>query len=747
MEKFVIGVGTSRHSTYWKNQIFTWLEFCKKFENPTVTKETLAEYQAMIPAQKANIKDVGGFIGGYCTRGSRKIQNIQNRSLICLDLDNNACIPDVPYRAIIHSTHSHTVDNSRYRIIIPLEESITSLEYEFVSRWMAKTLGCTESADKTTYQANRLMYWPSCCIDAEKDYVIKILEGETFSGKKLLENNPGWESTILEVSDTSLQEIKSQILRKQADPLAKNGVIGAFCKAFTIQACIEKYIPNYEPTDIPTRYTWSGGSASGGVLIFDDMFSYSFHGTDPASMILCNCYDLVRLHLFKGNEKETLKWCAVQPGVSNQLAIEKFSEQDDFEIEDWHSQLEFDGHGKPKPTIKNFEIILDNTENLKYDEFKRIPMRGDTPYGNFDDAIIANMIESKYHVFNMGKLQAAISVVCHKNKFHPIKDYLNALPDWDGIPRVDKLLIDYFGADDNIFTREAIRKTLLSAVKRIYEPGCEVQHILVLRGAQELGKSYFFKTLCPEKGWFSDSLNMNDFTDTKKSGEQFAGQWILEIPEMQGMRKTEIQAIRSAITRDTDKYRPAFGRVLEAYPRQCIFVSTVNEAYLQDTAGNRRYWTILCKKSNRSAFDVDQIWAEVLMLYKKGESVKLSDEAKILAKLAEQQNIETDDRTSLIKDFIDMKLPVDWYNSSTWDRVAYLSDELGTTEEPTEFITRSTISTFEVWCECYGNPKHTLKRIESNALVKAFISLGFTEKTSKRDKNYGVVTSYKKPSK
>jgi putative DNA primase/helicase len=754
MEKFYISVGTSKKCTIWENKETTWEEFKNRFVEPTRTPETTKEYLAMIPAQQGVIKDVGGFVGGYLINGKRKSNTVKNRSLICLDLDDPimGIVPDIKYRGIMHSTHKHTAGQPRYRLIIALKENLSSEEYEYVSRHISKEIGTFyEYADSTTYQPNRLMFWPSCPKDGE--YIFKEFEGEEVDGKKILEDNPAWQSEIFkDIPIKDIANIKRLVGKKQADPTEKNGVIGAFCKTYTMTECIETFISDkYTATDLPDRYTYTEGSTQGGVIIYEDKYSYSFHNTDPASMRLCNAYDLVRLLNFKGNEKEALTFCAAQKGVAVYLAQEEFGE----EFQEWQKQLEYMKNGQVKATMANLELILDNTYKLQFDEFKQQSIIDDRPYKNSDDSILLSNIENKYNIYNETKLKRSVEVVCHKNSFHPVKDYLEGL-EWDGKPRIDTLLVDYFHAEDNAFTREAIRNTLLSGIRRIYEPGCEVQHILVLRSEENIGKSTFFKMLCPDTRWFNESLSLLDCTKgAKTSGEHLLGHWILEIPEVAGIRKSEVEAVKSFLSRDIDNFRQAYARMSEQYPRQCIFFASTNATYLQGTTGNRRFWTIKCPGRFKDTLNRDQIWAEAKHIYMSWANksldeirsiLKLSDEAYKLSKIAENENIETDDRTVFIQDYIDRKIPIDWRDKSISERIQFLNDDLSPVDGE-GLVEREWVTVAEIWCELYQKPKSELKRANSIDIIKSLISLGYTHKIENcRDKKYGKARGYKKPS-
>ena len=192
-----ISTGKSRKATDWKPEVITWESLVEKLRSPITTSETMAEYQAMEKSAKAEAKDVGGFIGGKCENGSRKAENISKRQIIALDADFASLdfwddfTMEMECAACMYSTHSHTPEHQRYRLLIPLSREVTPTEYEAVARMIAKDLGL-EQFDDTTYEANRLMYWPSVCADGLKTYQFESQEGEILNPDTILEKYENW---------------------------------------------------------------------------------------------------------------------------------------------------------------------------------------------------------------------------------------------------------------------------------------------------------------------------------------------------------------------------------------------------------------------------------------------------------------------------------------------------------------------------------------------------------------------------
>lgn len=212
-------------------------------------------------------------------------------------------------------------------------------------------------------------------------------------------------------------------------------------------------------------------------------------------------------------------------------------------------------------------------------------------------------------------LRGAIDKVGHLHAFHPVRDYLNATK-WDGVNRVATLFVDYLGAEDNAYHREAALLWMLGAVTRAFEPGHKFDFVPILEGFQGKRKSTFVNILA--RFWFSELEG--DFHDTKAMVEKMQGSWILEIPELQGFSKAEVTTIKGFVSRTFDKVRLAFAKRAAEFHRQCVFIGSTNDhEYLRDSTGGRRFWPIACHvgeiDTDKLLTEVDQLWAEAKCLY------------------------------------------------------------------------------------------------------------------------------------
>ncbi len=303
MNNLTISVGKSRHDTSWRVQTPTWPDFVIRLRTPVRTAETVAEFAAMSAQQRAQIKDVGGFVGGDVRGGRRKAGNVQSRCLLALDADYGT--PELwdvwtsmyGYAACMYSTHSHTPEHPRLRLLIPLRRAVAPDEYEAIARRVASWLDI-EAFDDTTYQPGRLMYWPSACRDGE--YLFEAQDGDWLNPEDVLAEYRDWHDTAEWPTSSRQTHALRARAKRQGEPTQKPGIVGAFCRVYDIPTAIEKFLSNiYEPAAQEGRYTYRAGSAYGGAVVYDDgKFLYSHHDSDPAGGRLCNAFDLVRLHLF-----------------------------------------------------------------------------------------------------------------------------------------------------------------------------------------------------------------------------------------------------------------------------------------------------------------------------------------------------------------------------------------------------------------------------------------------------------------
>jgi predicted P-loop ATPase len=235
----------------------------------------------------------------------------------------------------------------------------------------------------------------------------------------------------------------------------------------------------------------------------------------------------------------------------------------------------------------------------------------------------------------------AIVHLCSLNTFDPVRDYLDCLK-WDGIPRIDEFLIKFVSAEDTPYVRAVSSITLIAAVRRVRQPGCKFDTIMVWESDQGAGKSTMLKILA-SPDFFSDQDILA--LDPKAQMEVMEGVWIFEICELAGMKHTDVNKIKAFASRAVDKARPAYGRVTEQRPRRGILVGTTNDdQYLKDETGNRRFWPIVTGEIDLQGVEIvrDQLWAEAAVREAKGESIVLPKELWAAAAVEQAQRVAPD---------------------------------------------------------------------------------------------------------
>ena len=762
-----IAVGNSRMDKKWINRDITWEDLCKKVSVTQRTTETVEEYRKLKKGMQDSIKDVGGFVGGHLRQGRRKNGMVLCRSMLTLDMDYGK--PDIwdeiamlhDFKCCVYSTHKHTPESPRLRLIIPLSREVTEEEYPAVARMVAKEIGI-DLFDDTTYEACRLMYWPSTSVNG--DFFFDSKDGPELDPDAYLSLYDDWtDASTWPVSSRQSEAVRRSI-SQQADPLTKPGVVGAFCRAYTIEEAIDTFLTDvYAPSAMNGRYDYIPADSSAGVVIYDGKFAYSHHATDPVCGRLLNAFDLVRLHRFRDlDENSPLdtpvgKLPSFKAMTDFALADEKvktvFAEErkaqasSEFADEDWQTRLELDKAGNIKNTLRNLTLILENDPMLKPLVFNQLldgmEIKGEVPWKHpskfwrdADDAQLISYVDTHYGTFSARNYDIAVMKVTDDRSYHPIRAFIEDLPEWDGVERVDTLLIDYLGASDTAYVRAVTRKTLCAAISRVLRPGCKFDSMLVLNGPQGVGKSTLIAKLAGE--WFSDSLNLGDTKD-KTAAEKLQGYWILEIGELAGLKKAEVETLRSFLSRQNDIYRASFGKRATPHLRQCVFFGTTNaeSGYLRDTTGNRRFWPVktpggAAKHSwQLTNEEIQQIWAEALVYVKRGEKLYLDADMETLAKTEQREAMESDEREGLVRVYLDTLLPADWDSMDTFERRNFLNGTEFGEQQRTGTVKRTSVSNMEIWCECFGKERANLRRADSNELTSILSRLGWKRADNK----------------
>ena len=247
-----------------------------------------------------------------------------------------------------------------------------------------------------------------------------------------------------------------------------------------------------------------------------------------------------------------------------------------------------------------------------------------------------------------------------KPYFHPVESWLRSLK-WDGEPRLDNWIVDYLGATPTDFVKAVSAKWMISAVKRVVEPGCQADYTLVLEGRQGRRKSTALRILAggsenPE--WFSD-----DIADmgSKDSAMQLQGKWLIELAELDAFRKAEMTTIKAWLVRREDNFRPPYGRRPEPFPRQNVFCATTNKAnWGNDETGLRRFWPVAVGNIDVEGLAAarEQLWAEAFFRFQEGETSYLSESLESMAAEEQGDRQELDAWKDAVEDWIESPGPI-----------------------------------------------------------------------------------------
>jgi len=778
MRNLPIAYGASRLAKTWTNKTITFEDLKKRLKVPIRTPESAEEYAKFSKAQKDAAKDHGGFVAGTLEGGRRKVDTVVSRSMIALDGDRidaaflKSYEGKAPYASVLYSTHSHTPDKPRVRVIFPLTRDVTPEEFVAVSRYTAEMLGI-DYFDECSYLPNQLMYWPSA--PANGEYVCLDVEKDWLDPDAILNAHPGWKDPTRLPTSSRESRANSVALQKVRDPLEKDGVVGLFNRAyFPIHLAIDEFLSDiYEPTGGDTRYHLIESSSMAGVEVKENgKFVYSHHAKDPAYLKLCNAFDIVRIHRFPDDDEKKSygRMCQFAMGLDRVklLALEekrREADRDFRDAADWRTLLKYQPKSKIlENSVWNETLILNHDPdfaNFAFNEMAgRVEVTGKTPWErpadnqywrDADTAQLKALLDVRYVSFSSRNHDVSFTKVADDRRFHPIRDYLDALPPWDGVPRVETLLARCLQADDTPYVRAATRKTLAAAVARIYRPGVKFDSILVLDGAQGIGKSTLFKDLVGE-AYYSDTLSLTDMDD-KSGAEKLQGFWVVEIGELAGMKKADIEKVKAFLSTSDDKYRPSYGKVVESHPRQCIIIATVNgeRGYLRDVTGNRRFWVVKARQEEQikrwdfTPEERDQIWAEAKAIWERGEKLYFESDLLPAAEKAQREAMELDERQGMVEEYLERLLPENWEEMDLYRRREYIRDP-GDPTLPKGTVRRETVSNPEIWCECFGRNLSEMKPADSYAIAALMTRVDGWERTGERCKQplYGRQRLYRR---
>lgn len=729
-----ISYGKNRNEINWKPFEISWDEFAKRLKKVNTIKETMEEFNDLDSKKQGELKDGYSYVGGLVD-GRRKKETIEHRDILTLDADNvpegidfasvvEQAIPGIAF--VIHSTIRHTDQTQRFRLLIPVQRITSRGSYEATIQQVFNRVG-KKYFDEGSGQWERFMYYPKICSDAE--YIYYSVDGTQYPA-------------VLAGRDHAIDLLATNWpdgSRHDASKHLAGGLIYARWNENDVVDFIADVVDNAGDEEKQDRIRAAQDTAKN----YSD--GKKITGWPSLSALIGN--DVV------DRVRESL-------GIKRKNASEDFTE---FEgKQELIEMLDFDEKCKIYQSIKNIETILQHDPELNgalgwNDFIGAVSFRADLPWRKYDpDEDYSNVIADKDHSYFMKhmekygitskiKIEHGIVIAADRNRFHPVREYIKSI-EWDGKERMQDLISDYLGAHKTGINRIFTRRALISAVARVFQPGCKADEMLVLVSPRQgTGKSTLISKLAGK--WFSDTL---DNLNHKDAYGQLEGSWIIEISEMTATRKTEKERMKAFLTSRRDKYRKAFGKCEEVVNRQNIFIGTSNDLqFITDQSGGRRFWPIHVDvvKPEKDLWtdltenEVAQVWAEAYQAYMCGERWHLSAVEEAEAQKIQSEFTEVDPMQDAIEEYLDTPVPAGWSNWSPEDRRRYKHGEnnaIPFSRESKEKEYLHKVNAHMIGNEVLNKKLGTLKGYEIKEISRILRSLpGWEYKQSVRVEGYG----------
>lgn len=771
---------TMLQSIYEKNgkcRETTFSGLASGFMIPYTVSMTEAEYNALPQDEQKKLKLGACFQAGVLDENGHSCELLYKAYLVVLDADHpsKTLLEDIKkkypgVKMIVYTTFRSREDSPRYRILVLLDRTVNKSEYEELCKEFAKTLNC--EFDKQCFNLTQKLQLPRVLSDIEYhcyEWGDKPLEVDKILGLKA--SKPPEKA-----AETGTETVSY-----------KYGYIDAYNDVYSVEATMEQLSDIYEPAGTKNRYKLIGSDSTAGVIIDPDKnIATSFHASDPACGHPCSSFDLYRIHRYGYLDKEcrpdTKKselpsFKAMTDYVKKDKKVKELLDkkrdelrpQIDAETKKIIEKLQTTRKGEPKNSTANAVTIVMEDPKLSgvlYDSFmqqfiitKPVPWdikdaKYPHKFSDYDRKAMIGYISRIYQIETGTTVDNALAEITFRRSINPLQEYFKGLV-WDGTKRIEELLIKYLGCENSEYVRTATKVTLVSAVKRMFEPGCKVDTVLVILGKQGCGKSTLISRLA--RGYFSDNIRCQDMT-SKAAAEKLRGVFIAELSEMAGYSKADIEMVKSFITCQSDNYREPYARIVSEHPRANIFIGTSNRitGLLTDETGNRRFLPVYATDNHTdNSWDidetvVDQIWAETYEMYKNGESTQMPVHlhAEVL-KMQDDAVIE-DDRAQLVDQYLNILLPEDWYDMSISERRDYINHEgryVGCPYNGT--LRRDYICAAEIGLELFKLEKVDLTLRLSKEIALMLRKLGWTDypvnKGRKQIRGYGKPTVFCRP--
>lgn len=717
MTAYPVALATKRDSKHWTMDTVSWDDLISWVENPGTRKE--AGNYVLGTLEPTTVRHPGA--KRECTNLHRNKRAVRDRWCVTLDVDHprRGFFDEIQllwqHRALLHTTHSSTPDEPRYRMLVPLDRTVTPEEYSACAIALMDQLGAKQF-DHGSREPERYMFKPA----AKRPEWYRHLE---------LPGEPYPVDELLAAYEESLQgkELPAPP-RNKRDPFELTGIPGAFNRAYPeLDELIEAYELPYERSGAD-RWHLVGARSAGGMGQVTPGLYFSHHAGDPAGGQTCSAFDLVRLHRFSDLDEEAPDGTPIVQLPSHKAMCDlasqdtrvvadfvgaEFDKELDDIVEDdrWRAGFILSTRtGKVEDVVHNWDLIRDNDavfQALFFNEMTlAVEIDRDLPWRTYDAdhetftatdrAEFLMHIEREYG-FRPAKwyLDGLVDAKAAERKHNPVRDYLDGL-EWDGTPRLEECLP---GVRPTAFTRMVARKSMVAAVARIFQPGCKWDHTLVLFGSEGLGKSYWMDKM--SRGYSAPLGRIGD-KDTLIAMQR---SWIMVSDEGHSLRKADAEAQKEFLTRTEDVFRLPYEREAQAHKRHSVIWSATNdEVFLRRQEGNRRFLIVHCEErvdfAQLTDQYVDQVWAEAVHRYRAGEVLFLDETESETAAAERERFIEEDALQGIIENYLSTLVPGDWAGRSIQERQVWLEDQANGLVRGTEPITE--VCSVQLWTEALG---------------------------------------------
>lgn len=605
-----------------------------------LTWQELAERLADPEPRPANAEhpQLGGWSPATFASDYRKKENVEQVTALGLDLDEGGVSLEqvraafAGRSAIVHSTRRYTPETPRWRVVVQLTRPVTADEHAAIwTRERDRLAALGIALDEQTKDPSRFWFLP--CVSVSIDYVIEVLEGDPLSVDYVKVTTPRPEPMPSPAPSATVASSPPKPASEEPPELRRITMATRKRRAAAYVARAEVSVSGQDGHKVAMRVATAvvrGFALGDGIEARAVLADWNARCEPPWSSaeLSHKISEAARVGALPWGKMLLAAVEDAEPESDGNAAKKRAKGTAPTQL--WEARLIRDRHKQPKRLLANVMLVLTHVEEwagaLAWDEFaeriiitRACPAGPPGPWGDVADSLTAEWIQQSRWPIECGPelVAAAVRAVADRHRIHPVRDWLKGL-EWDGTARIDGWLVHYLGVEDTPYARAVGRRWLVSAVARVFRPGCQVDSMLILEGEQGVRKSSAMRALASDE-WFLDTgIDVRD----KEAPSSLRAKWIVEMSELAALRGGDVERTKQFVSVRVDTYRPKYGRHFVDHPRQCVFVGTTNaRQYLRDGTGGRRYWPVRVEHVDLDALaaDRDQLWAEARVAFAAGE--------------------------------------------------------------------------------------------------------------------------------